>query len=114
MIPQLIFIFISLVGIGLTIREHSNPRTEKHNAFSTIIGTVLTQFILYWGGFWNEFYIPQLIMGLLVGFSIVYNIAKDGYERKQANIFTVILTNILFIILISLGNFFDPLLNFIK
>lgn len=53
MIPQLILIVLWSLGLGIAIAEHGHAKTKSHNAWTTVIGTIITALILYYGGFWQ-------------------------------------------------------------
>lgn len=49
--PQLVWITLALVGVGIAIEQHGKPRTGKHNMWSSIVAFILAWFTLYFGGF---------------------------------------------------------------
>lgn len=53
MIPQIIFLILSVVGFGMSIVLHSKPRTP-HNFYSGLIATCITYALLFWGGFFDK------------------------------------------------------------
>lgn len=56
MIPQLIYLVLTLIGFGIALSKHGEPR-EDHNAWITIFSTVIVYWILYKGGFFDVFFI---------------------------------------------------------
>lgn len=60
MIPQLIYIALILIGLGIAFAEHGQPKKGKHNAWITVIATIIVLILLFKGGFFdvliNAFY----------------------------------------------------------
>jgi len=54
MIPQIIFLILLTLSLGLKIGKHNEPR-ENHNAWYGLISYILMIFLLWWGGFFNVF-----------------------------------------------------------
>ena len=51
--PQLIYIALLMIGIGIDTAKHGEPKTGNHNCTSSIIAAILTIALLYWGGFFG-------------------------------------------------------------
>jgi len=51
-IPQYIYLFFLVMGIGITMAKHGEP-SGKHNFFTTLIVSCINAWILYWGGFFR-------------------------------------------------------------
>lgn len=51
--PQMIWISIVLISVGMEIAKHGEPKEGDHDAWSTIIAAVLLAALLYWGGFFG-------------------------------------------------------------
>ncbi|WP_172453037.1 hypothetical protein [Xanthomonas arboricola] len=49
--PQLIYLALAMLGIGLEIARHGEPKTGHHDAVSSIVATFLIIALLWWGGF---------------------------------------------------------------
>uniref|UniRef100_UPI003F8101A9 hypothetical protein n=1 Tax=Xanthomonas sp. 0924 TaxID=2835534 RepID=UPI003F8101A9 len=50
---QLIYLALTMLGLGMGIAQHGEPKTGRHNAVSTIVATVLILALLWWGGFFR-------------------------------------------------------------
>jgi len=50
--PQIIWIVLTAMGLGISIVKHGEPRSP-HNMWASIIGTPLAAALLYWGGFFT-------------------------------------------------------------
>jgi hypothetical protein len=50
--PQIIYIAIACLGLGLQIANHGKPRTNE-NAVTGFIATLISICLLYWGGFFG-------------------------------------------------------------
>ena len=50
--PQLLFISLSLFGLGRIVSDHGKPR-EPANAWTTLIAFAIQFWLLYEGGFFN-------------------------------------------------------------
>jgi hypothetical protein len=54
-LPQIImFIFIG-VKVGVAILTHGTPKSGNYNFKINICAMIVTQALLYWGGFYNVF-----------------------------------------------------------
>ena len=51
--PQVIYLVLLGFGIGVALAEHGKPKTGKHNAWTTIIASMLALMLLRWGGFFG-------------------------------------------------------------
>lgn len=51
--PQITYIVLTTLGIGLVLAKHGQPRTEKYNVWWSLIGTAMVLPILYYGGFFT-------------------------------------------------------------
>lgn len=51
--PQIIYICLLAMGIGISMSRHGDPKTGTHSVWSTIFATTIVVAILYWGGFFG-------------------------------------------------------------
>lgn len=52
--PQAIYFALILVGIGLELARHGQVRKpSRHNAWTTIVASLLILALLWWGGFFS-------------------------------------------------------------
>jgi len=52
MIPQLTYLAMTFMGLGIAIVQHGTPKKpSKNNAWLSIIGTAVVMALLYKGGF---------------------------------------------------------------
>jgi len=54
MIPQLIIIMLGMIGLGMNVAKHGEPKDSKYNGWSHLIATLIIWTVLYYGGFWHE------------------------------------------------------------
>lgn len=52
MIPQLIYIALIMISLGMNISSHGEPRGDT-NAWNSLISCIIGFAILYWGGFFD-------------------------------------------------------------
>jgi hypothetical protein len=53
-VPQIILIAFSILSLGITLAKHGEYRSkDKHDFGATLIGTVISYALLYWGGFFS-------------------------------------------------------------
>jgi len=52
-IPQIINIILTSLVLGMSMVEHGKPKTGNENFFTTLIGVVMMNGLLYWGGFYK-------------------------------------------------------------
>jgi hypothetical protein len=52
-LPQIIYIGLTLIGLGITMVKHGQPKSGKENFWTTFVATVIVFGLLYWGGFFN-------------------------------------------------------------
>lgn len=53
-IPQIIFIVISCIGLGVEAQRHGQPRTGNYNVNIVVLATIIQFGLLYWGGFFSN------------------------------------------------------------
>jgi hypothetical protein len=51
--PQLIFIALALISLGIVMSKHGEPKTGSHNVFIEILATAISFSLMYWGGFFG-------------------------------------------------------------
>ncbi len=51
---QLIYIVLAVLGLGITLAKHGEPKTGEHNILVTLINAILVFALLYWGGFFDD------------------------------------------------------------
>lgn len=56
MMPQIIMICLTMIGLGLSISNHGKTESKKENAYIYIISLFITYVILYYGGFFDVFF----------------------------------------------------------
>ena len=55
MIPQLIYLTMLTMGIGVSLARIGQPEKPQHPAIKWI-AFLVTQSLLYWGGFYDVFF----------------------------------------------------------
>ena len=57
MIPQLIYIAMTFIGVGMVISKHGEPKKNpNYNAGESIFASAIIWVLLYWGGFFDGFF----------------------------------------------------------
>lgn len=113
MLPQIIFIVLLCAGVGHKVKEKGQAITE--NGFITVIATLLTQGLYYWGGFWNQGEWPQFTMGILLIFVTLMASLEHGKSKVSKGLTIAnILGTIFVIVLLWFGHFFDPIIRFFQ
>lgn len=54
MIPQFIYIILTVAGLCLSAHRHGRINEKKENFWTSLLASVLVQIILYWGGFFDS------------------------------------------------------------
>jgi hypothetical protein len=52
MAPQIIYLSLVFIGLLIAANQHGKERTP-HNFWVTLVATVTTLFLMYWGGFFD-------------------------------------------------------------
>ena len=52
-IPQIIYIVLLAMNLGINLVKHGERRIDKYNFFSALLGTVIPVALLCWGGFFR-------------------------------------------------------------
>ena len=52
MVPQIIYLSLVFIGLLLVANQHGQVRAPQ-NFWNTLIATVITISLLYWGGFFD-------------------------------------------------------------
>jgi xanthine/uracil permease len=55
MIAVIILIGLHLIGLGIHIAMHGQPRTGNYNAFTYLVAAILTLALYYWAGLFDCF-----------------------------------------------------------
>ena len=48
--PVLVLAGLQILGLGIHLEQHGNPKTGKENAWVGLIALLFINAILYWGG----------------------------------------------------------------
>lgn len=51
--PQILMLGLMILGLGISLAQHGEPRTGKHNLMHSIIGCAIQFGLMYWGGFFS-------------------------------------------------------------
>lgn len=51
--PQIIYLCLLMLGMGVALSRHGQPKTGAHNAMYDIVATAIVVSLLYWGGFFG-------------------------------------------------------------
>lgn len=51
--PQIIWIVLVTLSVGLHLSKHGEPRTERYSFWGMLLNAAITAGLLYWGGFFN-------------------------------------------------------------
>jgi hypothetical protein len=52
--PQITYLVLAVLGIGISLAKHGEPKTGEHNFLTTVLAFALICWILYEGGFFNQ------------------------------------------------------------
>ena len=52
MIPSLVYLFLSAMGLGLIMAKHGQPQGE-YNIWTSLFAQILVFLLLYWGNFFD-------------------------------------------------------------
>lgn len=109
MIPQIIYIVLWFLGLGMVIKGHGTMM-EYPSKGSNFVTTCLVLGLFFWGGFFSSFGIPQiLILGfycLTLGMAVV---RTEAYYK--ANVWKSLAISIPLVLLLFWGGFFKPLIG---
>lgn len=56
MTAQIIVIGINILTAGIYLARHGEPRNEEYNFWLYMLGSVISNALLYWGGFYDVFF----------------------------------------------------------
>jgi len=51
--PQIVYIAITMLGLGVSLAQHGNPKKGKESFTVSLAANSITIGILYWGGFFG-------------------------------------------------------------
>jgi len=51
--PQIIWIVNICIYLGIVLAKHGQFREGRHNFFTSLVATVLSFLLMYWGGFFK-------------------------------------------------------------
>lgn len=49
--PQIVWLTLVLIGLGMSLEQHGKPRTGRHNVWLSLFGGGVGFWIVYGGGF---------------------------------------------------------------
>lgn len=52
--PQLIFIALLVLGTGVSLAKHGQPKEGRHNFTLAVLSDAIVIGLLYWGGFFSQ------------------------------------------------------------
>ena len=108
MIPQLIYIGLTVFGLGWLISKEN--KEEKYSFGGAIFAHFCLNFLYYCGEFYNTLGIPQLIIISWSCFNIGVHLAKQG-KTFNHKIFLSIIVTIIQVGILYWGGFFDCFKN---
>lgn len=50
-VPQIIYLALMMMDIGISLAKHGEPKNQKYNAWITSVSVAITVALLKWGGF---------------------------------------------------------------
>lgn len=50
---QIVYIVLSCLSLGISLKEHGEPKEGINNFWTSLLGTAIVYFILYKGGFFS-------------------------------------------------------------
>lgn len=53
MLPSLVYLFLTAMGLGLIMAKHGQPRDEEYNIWTSLFAQIVVFAILYWGNFFT-------------------------------------------------------------
>lgn len=51
--PQITWIALSCIGLGVTLQQHNQPKTGDNNFFHSLIASLIVAGLLWAGGFFG-------------------------------------------------------------
>lgn len=55
MAPQIIYLVLSGIGLGVTLAKSGEP-SGKYNFWTTLVSTIISLGLLLWGGFFDPLF----------------------------------------------------------
>lgn len=52
-LPQILYIGLNMIGFGVHLAKHGQPREDKYNAGTAFVSLMIEIGLLWWGGFFN-------------------------------------------------------------
>jgi energy-converting hydrogenase Eha subunit A len=87
--PQIIYIVLTFLGLGMALAGHDKPRNETHSFTTSAIAEILVLSLLFWGGFFASLGAAQIIYIALSALTIGAISAVDGQPKVPYNVFRV-------------------------
>ncbi len=50
-VPQIIYLALIMMDIGISLAKHGEPKNEKYNVWITLASAAIIVALLKWGGF---------------------------------------------------------------
>ena len=52
-LPQIVYLMLVTLGLGVSLVKHGLPKTGKNNVFVDVLSSAILTLILMWGGFFS-------------------------------------------------------------
>ncbi len=78
--PQAIYVSLLVIGLGKDLSRHGEVRISGDKPVQELTSTVITIFLLIWGGFFLTFKTPQIIYSFIFLLGAGYRVSGKKQE----------------------------------
>lgn len=107
--PQIIWLVLSVVGLILLIVLNGNEVEQKNSSIiGSFIGSLLGVGLLFWGGFFTHFSVPQFFWVIYISLNFLGDVQKIAWQTTshRHNLFTTLSFTALSVGTLYMGGFF--------
>lgn len=95
------------------LRLQDTVRPEYYSIEFAFLGQIFSHFLFWWGGFYDQFWLPQFILIALSLYELAINLIRNKKKKDISFDIKATIFNFIFItVLLTTGHFYDKL-NFI-
>jgi hypothetical protein len=116
-IPHIVVTYLLVDRVFWRIRHKlNNTYRQINNYYSiqfSILGTAISHALFAWGGFYERFEVPQIIMVTYAIYQLGINLIRNNKKREDSFDISITLFNFMFILLLLyMGRFYDKMIYF--
>jgi len=106
-----VIFYIAVSLVAMTWLPTTKGKVMTRNIFSTMFSTSVMMMTYYFGGFWDRFGWPQIVMLIILTYGLLDSLIRNNttYVSKGLT-YSATASTIIHVIILAAGGFFDSIL----